>query len=44
MDGCDTDTLGTLYTSEKTIAIVTDRWWPQAAKRARKSDKLSVFL
>ena len=33
IDGCDTETLGTLYDSEKTIAILGDRWWPQTSKQ-----------
>ena len=27
------DKFGTLEKSEKTIAILGDRWWPQMAKR-----------
>ena len=29
----DMEEFGTLDSSEKTIAILGDRWWPQAAKR-----------
>ena len=31
--------VGTLDSSEKTIAILGDRWWPQTAKQ--KGDKIS---
>ena len=33
------DKFGTLDSSEKTIAILGDRWWPQTAKR--EGDKIS---
>ena len=33
IDDCDMEDFGTLDSSEKTIAIVGDRWWPQAAKQ-----------
>ena len=33
IDECDTDEFGTLDSSEKTIAILADRWWPHAAKQ-----------
>ena len=39
MDGCDMEEFGTLDSSEKTIAILGDRWWPQTAKQVR--DKIS---
>lgn len=29
---CDMEQLGARESSEKTIAILEDRWWPQAAK------------
>ena len=35
IDECDMDTFGTLDSSEKTIAILGDRWWPQTAKQGR---------
>ena len=35
IDACDMDKFGTLDSSEKTIAILGDRWWPQTAKTAR---------
>ena len=30
---CDMEEFGTLDSSEKTITILGDRWWPQAAKQ-----------
>ena len=33
LDVCDTEELGRLESSEKTIAILGDRWWPQTAKQ-----------
>ena len=30
---CDMEEFGSLESSEKTIAILGDRWWPQAAKQ-----------
>ena len=33
LDVCDTEEFGRLESSEKTIAILGDRWWPQAAKQ-----------
>ena len=38
---CDMETLGTLDISEKTIAVLGDRWWAQTAKR--EGDKLIIF-
>ena len=32
-DECDTEKFGTLDSSEKTIASLGDRWWPQTAKQ-----------
>ena len=31
-DVCDMEEFGRLESSEKTIAILGDRWWPQTAK------------
>ena len=31
IDECDMEQCDTLDSSEKTIAILADRWWPQAA-------------
>ena len=33
IDACDMENFSTLHSSEKTIAILGDRWWPQKAKR-----------
>ena len=33
IDECDMEKFGTLDSSEKTIAILGDRWWPQTAKQ-----------
>ena len=33
IDECDMEEFDTLDSSEKTIAIVGDRWWPQAVKQ-----------
>ena len=33
MDECGMEKFGTLGASEKTIAILGDRWWPQTAKQ-----------
>ena len=35
----DMEKFGTLDSSEKTIAILGDRWWPQTAKQV--GDKIS---
>ena len=39
MDECGMEKFGTLGASEKTIAILGDRWWPQTAKQ--EGDKIS---
>ena len=38
-DGCDMEGFGTLLidSSEKTIAFLGDRWWPQAAKQDKQT-------
>ena len=33
LDECDMEEFGKLESSEKTIAILGDRWWPQTAKQ-----------
>ena len=33
LDECDMEEFGTLDSSEKTFAILGDRWWPEAAKQ-----------
>ena len=38
IDDCDMQKFGTLESSEKTIAILGDRWWPQKAKQ--EGDKI----
>ena len=32
IDECDMEVFDTLHSSEKTIAILGDTWWPQTAK------------
>ena len=39
---CDSEEFGTLDSSEKTIAILGDRWWAQVAKQ--EGDKTSKNL
>ena len=39
IDECDMEKFGTLDSSEKTIAILGDRWWPQTVKQ--EGDKIS---
>ena len=42
-DECDMEKFGTLDSSEKTIAILGDRWWAQTAKQ--EGDEISkTFL
>ena len=38
---CDMEEFSTLESSEKTIAILGDRWWPQKAKQ--EGDKANIF-
>ena len=33
LDGCNMEEFGRLESSEKTIFILGDRWWPQTAKQ-----------
>ena len=33
LDECDMEEFGRLDSSEKTIAILEDRWWPHTAKQ-----------
>ena len=42
IDKCGMETFGTLDSSEKTIAMLGDRWWPQTAKQ--EEDKLEVSM
>ena len=39
LDGCDREEFGRLESSEKTIAILGDRWWQQTAKQ--EGDRIS---
>ena len=39
IDECGMEKCGALDSSEKTIAITGDRWWPQTAKQ--EGDKIS---
>ena len=39
IDECGMEKFGTRDSSEKTIAILGDRWWPQTAKQ--QGDKIS---
>ena len=39
---CDMENFGTPGSSEKTIAVVGDRWWPQTAKQ--EGDTISKKL
>ena len=39
LDVCDMEEFGRLESSEKTIAILGDRWWPQTAKQG--GDRMS---
>ena len=39
LDVCDMEEFGRLESSEKTMAILGDRWWPQTAKQ--DGDKIS---
>ena len=39
LDECDMEEFGKLESSEKTIAILGDRWWPQTAKQ--EGDRVS---
>ena len=37
---CDVEEFGRLESSEKTVAILGDRWWPQTAKQ--DGDRIST--
>ena len=39
IDECDMEEFDTLDSGEKTIAILGERWWPQAAEQ--EGDKIS---
>ena len=36
IDECGMDKFGTLDSSEKTIAILGDRWWPQTGEKQER--------
>ena len=42
LDVCDMEECGRLESSEKTIAILGDRWWPQTAKQ--DGDRISKLF
>ena len=42
LDECDMEEFGRLESSEKTIAIVGDKWWPQTAEQ--DGDRISKQL
>ena len=42
IDNCDIEKFGTLHSSEKTIAILGDKWWPQ--KASQEGEKISKFF
>ena len=43
IDECDMEKFGTLDSSEKTIAILGDRWCPQTAKQQEVQDEQKVL-
>ena len=44
IDECDLEKFGTLDSSEKTIAILGDKWWPQTAKQEGDRKISKTFL
>ena len=40
IDECDMEKLGALDSGEKTIAILGNRWWPQATKQERDTTNI----
>ena len=42
IDEYDMEKFGTLDSSEKTLAILGDRWWPQNGKTGRGYDEQTV--
>ena len=44
VDKCDVEKFGTPDSSEKTIAILGDRWWPQTTKQEGDKDKQNVSM
>ena len=43
-DKCDGEELGRLESSENTIPILGDRWWPQTAKKHGDRINQTVFM
>ena len=43
-DECDMPKFGTLDSSEKAIAILGSRWWPQTAKQERHKISKSFYV
>ena len=43
-NGCGTEEFGRLETSEKTIAILRDTWWPQTAKQDGDGKSKQFFI
>ena len=43
IDVCDMEKFDTLDSSEKTIAILGDRWWPQTTKYICVQQKQKIF-
>ena len=44
VDECDMERFGTLDSSEKTIAILGDRWWPQTAKQEGDKIRQAIYI
>ena len=45
MDECDVEEFGILDSGERTIAMLGDRWWPEAAKQeGDKNSKNALML
>ena len=44
MDECGMEKFGTLGASEKTIAILGDRWWPQTVKQEGDETTKNILL
>ena len=42
--GCGMEKAGALNSSEKTIAIVGDRWWPQTVEQLGNKKDTSIFF
>ena len=40
---CETEKFGTLDSSEKTIAILGDTWWPQTKQEGNKISKIYII-